>query len=66
MTVMKRMSLGSDSTMVLRLTENDYSEDNKNTWVVVLAVVLSFLGLVLLIGIIAVVVRHCCLKKKSK
>ncbi|NXG51018.1 IGSF5 protein, partial [Psilopogon haemacephalus] len=46
--------------------ENDYSEDNKNTWVVVLAVVLSFLGIVLLVVIIAVVVRHCCLKKKGK
>ncbi|XP_009904168.2 immunoglobulin superfamily member 5 [Dryobates pubescens] len=45
--------------------ENAYSEDNKNTWVVVVAVVLSFLGVVLLIVIIAVIVRYCCLKKKG-
>ncbi|KFP42617.1 Immunoglobulin superfamily member 5, partial [Chlamydotis macqueenii] len=45
--------------------ENDYSEDNRNTWVIVLAVVLSLVGIILLIIIIAVVVRCCCLKKKG-
>ncbi|NXU59354.1 IGSF5 protein, partial [Turnix velox] len=45
-------------------SENYYSEDNRSTWVVVLAVVLSILGIVLLVVIIAVVVRYCCLKKK--
>ncbi|KAM6099751.1 immunoglobulin superfamily member 5 isoform 1-T1 [Theristicus caerulescens] len=45
-------------------TENDYSEDNGSTRVIVLAVVLSFVGIILLIVIIAVVVRCCCLKKK--
>ncbi|XP_032867198.1 immunoglobulin superfamily member 5 isoform X1 [Tyto alba] len=45
--------------------ENDYSEDNRSTWVIVLAVVLSFVGLILLIIIVAVVVRCCCLKKKG-
>ncbi|NXW66466.1 IGSF5 protein, partial [Eurystomus gularis] len=44
--------------------ENDYSEDSKSTWVIVLAVVLSLVGIVLLIIIIAVVMRCCCLKKK--
>ncbi|NWX52072.1 IGSF5 protein, partial [Steatornis caripensis] len=44
--------------------ENDYSEDSRSTWVIVLAVVLSLVGLILLIVIIAVVVRCCCLKKK--
>ncbi|XP_009471849.1 PREDICTED: immunoglobulin superfamily member 5 [Nipponia nippon] len=47
-------------------TENDYSEDNGSTRVIVLAVVLSFVGIILLIIIIAVVVRCCCLKKKRK
>ncbi|NXQ38053.1 IGSF5 protein, partial [Catharus fuscescens] len=45
-------------------TENDFSQDNGNTWVVVLAVVLSFLGVVLLIVIIVVAVR-CCLKRRG-
>ncbi|NXE77595.1 IGSF5 protein, partial [Cochlearius cochlearius] len=44
--------------------ENDYSEDNRSTWVIVLAVVLSLVGIILLIVIIVVVVRCCCLKKK--
>ncbi|NXT75473.1 IGSF5 protein, partial [Zapornia atra] len=44
--------------------ENGYSEDNRSSWVIVLAVVLSFLGIVLLITIIVVVVRCCYLKKK--
>ncbi|NWR45366.1 IGSF5 protein, partial [Regulus satrapa] len=39
--------------------ENDYSEDNRSTWVIVLAVVLSFLGIVLLIAVIVVAVRCC-------
>ncbi|NXH12986.1 IGSF5 protein, partial [Bucco capensis] len=43
--------------------ENDYSEDSTSTWVVVLAVVLSLVGIILLIIIIVVLVR-CCLKKK--
>ncbi|NWR88207.1 IGSF5 protein, partial [Furnarius figulus] len=43
--------------------ENYYSEDKGNSWVIVLAVVLSFLGVVLLIVITVVVVR-CCLKKR--
>ncbi|XP_054676252.1 immunoglobulin superfamily member 5 isoform X3 [Grus americana] len=47
-------------------TENDYSEDSRSTWVIVLAVVLSLVGIILLIIIIAVVVRCCCLKKKEK
>ncbi|XP_063211437.1 immunoglobulin superfamily member 5 [Chroicocephalus ridibundus] len=45
--------------------ENDYSEDSGNTWVIVLAAVLSLVGIILLIVIIAVVVRCCCLKKKE-
>ncbi|XP_009281363.1 PREDICTED: immunoglobulin superfamily member 5 [Aptenodytes forsteri] len=45
--------------------ENDYSEDSRSTWVIVLAVVLSLVGIILLIIIIAVVVRCCCLKKKG-
>ncbi|KAM6291943.1 immunoglobulin superfamily member 5 [Porphyrio hochstetteri] len=45
--------------------ENGYSEDNRSSWVIVLAVVLSFLGIVLLITIIVVVVRCCYLKKKG-
>ncbi|KFP17779.1 Immunoglobulin superfamily member 5, partial [Egretta garzetta] len=45
--------------------ENDYSEDNRSTWVIVLAVVLSFVGIILLIIIIVVVVRCCCPKKKG-
>ncbi|KFQ40994.1 Immunoglobulin superfamily member 5, partial [Mesitornis unicolor] len=45
--------------------ENEYSEDNGNTWVIVLAVVLSLVGIILLIIIIVVVVRCCCLKKKG-
>ncbi|XP_065533053.1 immunoglobulin superfamily member 5 [Lathamus discolor] len=45
--------------------ENYYSEDNRSTWVIVLAIVLSFLGIVLLIIIIVVVVRCCCVKKKG-
>ncbi|NXC13232.1 IGSF5 protein, partial [Corythaeola cristata] len=44
--------------------ENDYSEGSRSTWVIVLAVVLSLVGIILLIIIIAVVVRCCCLKKK--
>ncbi|NXP55490.1 IGSF5 protein, partial [Heliornis fulica] len=44
--------------------ENDYSEDNRSTWVIVLAVVLSLVGIILLIIIIVVVVRCCCLKKE--
>ncbi|XP_040441039.1 immunoglobulin superfamily member 5 isoform X1 [Falco naumanni] len=44
--------------------ENYYSED-RSTWVIVLAVVLSLVGIILLIIIIAVVVRCCCLKKKG-
>ncbi|XP_037232690.1 immunoglobulin superfamily member 5 isoform X2 [Falco rusticolus] len=46
--------------------ENYYSEDSRSTWVIVLAVVLSLVGIILLIIIIAVVVRCCCLKKKEK
>ncbi|KAM9566619.1 immunoglobulin superfamily member 5 isoform 2-T2 [Guaruba guarouba] len=49
----------------LSVQENYYSEDNRSTWVIVLAIVLSFLGIVLLIIIIVVVVRCCCLKKKG-
>ncbi|XP_053912148.1 immunoglobulin superfamily member 5 isoform X2 [Cuculus canorus] len=45
--------------------ENDYSEDSRSTWVIVLAVVLSLVGIILLIIIIVVVVRYCCLKKKG-
>ncbi|XP_009889637.1 PREDICTED: immunoglobulin superfamily member 5 [Charadrius vociferus] len=45
--------------------ENDYREDNGSTWVIVLAVVLSLVGIILLIIIIVVVVRCCCLKKKG-
>ncbi|KFP90650.1 Immunoglobulin superfamily member 5, partial [Apaloderma vittatum] len=45
--------------------ENDYSEESGSTWVIVLAVVLSLVGVILLIIIIAVVVRCCCLKKKG-
>ncbi|NWW43476.1 IGSF5 protein, partial [Pedionomus torquatus] len=44
--------------------ENAYSEDSRSTWVIVLAVVLSLVGIILLIIIIVVVVRCCCLKKK--
>ncbi|KFV05352.1 Immunoglobulin superfamily member 5, partial [Pterocles gutturalis] len=44
--------------------ENDYSEDSRSTWVIVVAVVLSFVGIILLIIIIVVAVRCCCLKKK--
>ncbi|XP_014793508.1 PREDICTED: immunoglobulin superfamily member 5 isoform X1 [Calidris pugnax] len=44
--------------------ENAYSEDSRSTWVIVLAVVLSLVGIILLIIIIVVVVR-CCLKKKE-
>ncbi|NXG20824.1 IGSF5 protein, partial [Grallaria varia] len=43
--------------------ENYYSEDNRNSWVIVLAVVFSFLGVVLLIVVTVFVVR-CCLKKR--
>ncbi|KAM6094504.1 immunoglobulin superfamily member 5 isoform 2-T2 [Chlamydotis macqueenii] len=53
------------SIAFLSVQENDYSEDNRNTWVIVLAVVLSLVGIILLIIIIAVVVRCCCLKKKG-
>ncbi|XP_059696092.1 immunoglobulin superfamily member 5 isoform X2 [Haemorhous mexicanus] len=45
-------------------TENYYSEDNRSTWVIVLAVVLSFLGIVLLVVIVVVAVR-CCLKRRA-
>ncbi|NXO27853.1 IGSF5 protein, partial [Cisticola juncidis] len=45
-------------------TENEYSEDNRSTWVIVVAVVLSFLGIVLLIVIIVFAVR-CCLKRRG-
>ncbi|NXY82499.1 IGSF5 protein, partial [Alcedo cyanopectus] len=44
-------------------TGNDYLEDNQSTWVIVLAVVLSFVGIILLIIITVVVVRCCYLKK---
>ncbi|XP_071429797.1 immunoglobulin superfamily member 5 isoform X1 [Pithys albifrons albifrons] len=44
--------------------ENDYIEDTRSSWVIVLAVVLSFLGVVLLIIVIVVVVR-CCLKRRA-
>ncbi|XP_053826304.1 immunoglobulin superfamily member 5 isoform X1 [Vidua macroura] len=44
--------------------ENYYSEDNRSTWVIVLAIVLSFLGIVLLVVIIVVAVR-CCLKRRE-
>ncbi|XP_027491171.1 immunoglobulin superfamily member 5 isoform X3 [Corapipo altera] len=44
--------------------ENYYREDNRSSWVIVLAVVLSFLGIVLLTIIIVVVVR-CCLKRRA-
>ncbi|NWQ71073.1 IGSF5 protein, partial [Neopipo cinnamomea] len=40
-------------------TAENYSEDNRNSWVIVLAVVLSFLGVVLLTTVIVVVVRCC-------
>ncbi|XP_071608905.1 immunoglobulin superfamily member 5 isoform X1 [Heliangelus exortis] len=46
-------------------TENEYSEDSGSTRVIVLAVVLSVLGIILLIIIIVVVVRCCCLKKEE-
>ncbi|KAM6417134.1 immunoglobulin superfamily member 5 isoform 2-T2 [Pluvialis apricaria] len=49
----------------LSVQENDYQEDSGSTWVIVLAVVLSLVGIILLIIIIAVVVRCCCLKKKG-
>ncbi|KAM6099753.1 immunoglobulin superfamily member 5 isoform 3-T3 [Theristicus caerulescens] len=55
---------GQSSFAFLSVQENDYSEDNGSTRVIVLAVVLSFVGIILLIVIIAVVVRCCCLKKK--
>ncbi|XP_018768954.1 immunoglobulin superfamily member 5 [Serinus canaria] len=45
-------------------TENYYSEDNRSTWVIVLAVVLSFLGIVLLVVIVVVAVR-CCMKRRA-
>ncbi|KFP30714.1 Immunoglobulin superfamily member 5, partial [Colius striatus] len=45
--------------------ENDYSEDNRSTWIIVLAVVLSLVGIILLIIIIAVIVRCCCQKGKG-
>ncbi|XP_069641187.1 immunoglobulin superfamily member 5 [Haliaeetus albicilla] len=45
--------------------ENYYSEESRSTWVIVLAVVLSLVGIILLIIIIVVVVRCCCLKKKG-
>ncbi|NWV14222.1 IGSF5 protein, partial [Ptilonorhynchus violaceus] len=44
--------------------ENDDRQDNRSTWVIVLAVVLSFLGVILLIVIIVFAVR-CCLKKRG-
>ncbi|NXI42525.1 IGSF5 protein, partial [Galbula dea] len=43
--------------------ENEYSEDSTSTWIIVLAVVLSLVGIILLIIVVVVVVR-CCLKKK--
>ncbi|KFP73684.1 Immunoglobulin superfamily member 5, partial [Acanthisitta chloris] len=46
-------------------TENSYSNDNGNTWTIVLAVVLSFVGIVLLITIIVLVVRCYCLKERE-
>uniref|UniRef100_A0A8C8BDE8 Ig-like domain-containing protein n=1 Tax=Otus sunia TaxID=257818 RepID=A0A8C8BDE8_9STRI len=49
----------------LSVQENDYSEDSRSTWVIVLAVVLSVVGIILLIIIVVVVVRCCCLKKKG-
>ncbi|XP_014111130.1 PREDICTED: immunoglobulin superfamily member 5 isoform X2 [Pseudopodoces humilis] len=48
----------------LSVQENDYSEDSRSTWVIVLAVVLSFLGIVLLVVVIVVAVR-CCLKRRG-
>ncbi|XP_050188817.1 immunoglobulin superfamily member 5 [Myiozetetes cayanensis] len=45
-------------------TAENYIEDNRNSWVIVLAVVLSFLGVVLLTTVIVVVVR-CCLKRRA-
>ncbi|XP_017666352.1 PREDICTED: immunoglobulin superfamily member 5 isoform X4 [Lepidothrix coronata] len=48
----------------LSVQENYYREDNRSSWVIVLAVVLSFLGIVLLTIIIVVVVR-CCLKRRA-
>ncbi|XP_010147094.1 PREDICTED: immunoglobulin superfamily member 5 [Eurypyga helias] len=45
--------------------EDYFSEDSRSTWVIVLAVVLSLVGIILLIIIIVVVVRCCCLKKGS-
>ncbi|NWX34216.1 IGSF5 protein, partial [Notiomystis cincta] len=39
--------------------ENGDSEDNRSTWVIVVAVVFSFLGVVLLIVVIVVAVRCC-------
>ncbi|XP_061844613.1 immunoglobulin superfamily member 5 isoform X2 [Colius striatus] len=49
----------------LSVQENDYSEDNRSTWIIVLAVVLSLVGIILLIIIIAVIVRCCCQKGKG-
>ncbi|NXI69939.1 IGSF5 protein, partial [Anseranas semipalmata] len=43
--------------------ESDYGEDSISTWVIVLAVVLSLVGFILLVIIIGVVVRCCCLRK---
>ncbi|KAM7031654.1 immunoglobulin superfamily member 5 isoform 3-T3 [Passerculus sandwichensis] len=48
----------------LSVQENYYSEDNTSTWVIVLAVVLSFLGIVLLVVLVVVAVR-CCLKRRG-
>ncbi|KAM6284494.1 immunoglobulin superfamily member 5 isoform 2-T5 [Spheniscus humboldti] len=57
--------LSESSFAFLSVQENDYSEDSRSTWVIVLAVVLSLVGIILLIIIIVVVVRCCCLKKKG-
>ncbi|OXB79528.1 UNVERIFIED_CONTAM: hypothetical protein H355_000344, partial [Colinus virginianus] len=45
--------------------ENDYNEDSTSTWAIVLAVVFSIVGFILLVILIWVIVRCCCLKKGS-
>ncbi|XP_042666270.1 immunoglobulin superfamily member 5 isoform X1 [Centrocercus urophasianus] len=45
--------------------DGNYSEDSTSTWVIALAVVFSIVGFILLIILIWVVVRCCCLKKGS-
>ncbi|XP_030325099.1 immunoglobulin superfamily member 5 isoform X3 [Calypte anna] len=56
---------GGSSFAFLSVQENEYSEDSGSTRVIVLAVVLSVLGIILLIIIIVVVVRCSCLKKEE-